>query len=182
MWAHGEKWVFPQEVDVDAIPSPVVSPVLLACPRSLCVSHHLETVHSVTLSPLLLTLGSAIFLSDICVKGLKVTWKKMIEDSYGTKEDDFSYICSALSPDGGYHQQLLGPEVRQRLQPSCIRNWKSFRIAPGYTLNVNVWFLFIYLFIFKVLLFRGPWRRWRAGGSVAATCRPHEDRSSQANY
>lgn len=64
--------MFPQEVDV--VPSPVFSPVLLARPRSLRVSHHLETFHPVTLLPLSLT-PRTVFLPDVSVKGLKVTWK-----------------------------------------------------------------------------------------------------------
>lgn len=70
--------MFPQEVD--AVPSPVFSPILRARPRRLLVSHHLETFHPVTLSPLLLAPSAfgcrqPIFLPDICVKGFKVTRK-----------------------------------------------------------------------------------------------------------
>lgn len=84
--------MFPQEVD--AVPSPVR------------VSHHLETFHPVTLTPLSRSLRVRLVLGvpprRECERLERDTEQITMEDSYGRKEEDFTSICSALRPQGDF--------------------------------------------------------------------------------
>lgn len=96
--------MFPQEVD--AVPSPVFSPVLIARPRTLRVSHHLETFHPVTVAPLPRSLRVRLALGvpprRECERLERETEQITMEDSYGRKDEDFTSICSALRPRGDF--------------------------------------------------------------------------------
>lgn len=130
--------------------------------------------------------GSQYSSQTFVWKALKWHGKITMEDSDGRKKRGLQFHLFSIKAWWWlfYHQQLLRPEVCQRLQPSLSRNRKWFLHkhlhCPSYTLNVNIWFFKCFFFLI-LLIFRGPWRSWRAGGSVTADCQPQEDRSSQAN-